>query len=745
MLAACGGGGGTGIIVPPPPPANWGKVIDTDVSAGAGVHAVVAGADVVLVPAAEIEAIDSIQPMEDAAQGVKAGMIAGGYMTTTDAQGEFTFAGVADGDYFAVVLPNDANHVPGGFREHFSVVGGVPIDPDTGLSAIGDVEFELVNPPTSAATYIGSTLCQTCHPKAAIKHTLHNIGLRKIGATGAAVGNANMDLTSTSPWNLPVNLAAAMSKFTPDTSGGPTKYTLAGTTDDFWLGIDATGPYFRIGLVTNPKFRVYLTYGGDTGKWKSRYITQVGKTDGMPATLWGANNQAMGSGNGYGYYEMAPMQFQEGYTDGSNGISGPFVAYHNDRWDFAGGGGFTADVKVKSWDVNCAACHGATGVMDTGTEWVVQFPADANGYTLNDGTTNKYQINNSCEKCHGPGSEHVAAGGQGKNIVMPDLLTAGRLTMICGTCHIRGGNNTAIGGEVPYVANGSNFDVFRPGMAPAAFFGRPNGTQIAPYETDLLTSGYLSPINFLTNKASWKDKGFTSANPFVTASAAGPRTQVTGSINHSKGHHQQFFDLTRTKMYKNDNELVTCIDCHDAHGSPYEHQMALDADNNAICLTCHNDSLRAPGAGETAPDTALEGKHPANFQFITQAMADRLGGHTNTGADDLAIGGEVMRHVGLWANSFMGSTTYDPEGASKMGRCTTCHMPKTAKSASYHNELLSTGSNQYLAGDIHAHTFDVMTTEALDAMFLANSSDPTKVTPSGMTHSCGTCHTALVK
>jgi len=207
-------------------------------------------------------------------------------------------------------------------------------------------------------------------------------------------------------------------------------------------------------------------------------------------------------------------------------------------------------------------------------------------------------------------------------------------------------------------------------------------------------------------------------------------------------------------MYKNDKEMVTCIDCHDAHGGVSaanvveEHQLSANGDNNALCLACHNSSLRAPGAGETVTtiDETTEGAHPANFQFITQQMADDLAAG-NVPNNDPAIGAEVMRHIGTWASATMKTLAdlYDPynPAVTGMGRCTSCHMPKTAKSARTANALFDAGSpsnQQYLQGDIHSHTFDVTTTEAVNAMRVAVGS-AASTTPAGMTDACGTCHT----
>ena len=89
----------------------------------------------------------------------------------------------------------------------------------------------------------------------------------------------------------------------------------------------------------------------------------------------------------------------------------------------------TSDVMVQVWNKNCYSCHVSQQEKN--------FDAEKNEYNtkwLNFGT--------NCERCHGPGSDHVshysaAAKPQGpaRDIVLQTRLDAERNTMVCAQCH----------------------------------------------------------------------------------------------------------------------------------------------------------------------------------------------------------------------------------------------------------------------------------------------------------------------
>jgi len=187
-------------------------------------------------------------------------------------------------------------------------------------------------------------------------------------------------------------------------------------------------------------------------------------------------------------------------------------------------------------------------------------------------------------------------------------------------------------------------------------------------------------------------------------------------VNHSRASQQHYEDFVRGVKFKNDQEVLTCISCHDAHGSSNKHLVRYNPDDNAACISCHY-----------GPESI--------FPNITGEMASRLKDGMETEADQAVIGEDVEAHMFDKTGSPQ-MNPYDPEGTA-MGRCTLCHMPKTARSADWSNALVSQ-SGQYRQGDITAHTFDVMATEAVNVM--EDARGVTDTTPAGITDKCGRCH-----
>lgn len=152
--------------------------------------------------------------------------------------------------------------------------------------------------------------------------------------------------------------------------------------------------------------------------------------------------------------------------------------------------------------------------------------------------------------------------------------------------------------------------------------------------------------------------GYTDGGGYWTDTYAEAKT--------SKQHHQQWNDFMQSGHTAPGAALdVTCGSCHDVHGpvgSP--RQMKLSAEDNSVCLSCHGPN------------------GSANQRFATSAA--------------------VTQHTGT------SHTTYAP-GTTGAGRCITCHMPYTAKSA--------------INYDVRSHNFRVIRPHASRRFTNANQSE----------------------
>jgi len=149
----------------------------------------------------------------------------------------------------------------------------------------------------------------------------------------------------------------------------------------------------------------------------------------------------------------------------------------------------------------------------------------------------------------------------------------------------------------------------------------------------------------------------------------------------SKAHHAQYSDFVRSSMYRNPSVLMTCSNCHDAHGSDDNaHDLRLAADDNASCTGCHS------GEQYVSPRQHVD----KVTKFVHEASAE----------SDL--------------------------------QCTRCHMVRSVASGARHPELLDNipamPAFQYFHGDIASHRFSVTKRE-----FYAEQ-------PVAATLRCGFCH-----
>lgn len=178
--------------------------------------------------------------------------------------------------------------------------------------------------------------------------------------------------------------------------------------------------------------------------------------------------------------------------------------------------------------------------------WVPLFPADnmkrptsqlcdgCHSVDFNIQTNAVSEWNVGCEKCHGPGSEHVARPTQ-TNIVNPARLDTVQSTNVCMQCHSQGQ-------PITNPINGKYYDW-------------PVGFQVG-----------MDLKNF------WKLEEHKPGEQSFTHFADG-----SAHKNRMQGN-----DFIQSVMYTHG---VSCSSCHDSHGTPNNADLLKPA--NVLCLQCH--------------------------------------------------------------------------------------------------------------------------------------------------------------
>lgn len=451
------------------------------------------------------------------------------------------------------------------------------------------------------------------------------------------------------------------------------------------LSIEGGKYFITIGAV---RYEVQRAQGGN-GYWKQRYQTRVGR----------------------GYY-ILPVQYNEvekTYTvySGSNWYDGSNAprftsAYGSDalvvQMDALNNGTDRKGTAV-SWENRCAGCHqtGLAVQVDTASYGGTPVKEVVSGYV---------ELNIGCEACHGPGAAH-AASHDPADIVNPGTFTGvegiKRANEVCGSCHSRGASVTlpgmSLGMEAPALLSGSTVVPFLPGNN---------------LLNDLLTTGaYVT----LTTTAS----NFWGSVHFAAADVNGRFPLYTAS----KSHHQQYMDVGQGPHAADKASDVPCFGCHSPHSAANLHMIATTVkeggvtkvtgtkeENDTLCLACHAAS--------------------GDFSGVTTADVQAVADSGSSAAVDTAILGHMIRRAN------MDVPTDLPNG---VGRCTACHMPKTARSAAYTSSFLDADGKQ--KGDIRSHTMKVVmpNTSVLDvtSTFFNTSATDNSVSTS-MPGACSACH-----
>jgi hypothetical protein len=528
------------------------------------------GATVFAIPAADVEALAAVpisrdekvygnfsaealtvdEPLEDLINGNFTP--AGGGVSTylkgvTNAEGKAEIASLgANKKFFIYVKPanGDADHLPGGSLTRASV---------TGASLTGKVvEVKVSTKPSAAATFVGSSACLTCHnEKSDFKKTAHKNGFMAPGAPSGL-----QDLSKFDADDAEYNMMPAYEK--EFTSAGTTVYFYdydakrkfdkfktsetnpdpTGKLGNVWATVklfkDTDGKYkMTFTNVKNPSDpgspftkEVSLTYGG--GIYKQRYMTTAGNS-----------------------IHVLPLQYNSRGDEASKDrVRKQWRDYHMDWWinDPTGTPVFKKQpANNNAVDVQCATCHfnGYSVTKNAAGEFMASGVADPNG-EVHPVTGIKQELNIGCETCHGPGSEHVKAGGRGKSIVTPQNLTPERETVICAQCHSRPQGNDSFGIKKDSPLNGEN---------------------------KMMVAG-TSRADFLAQNTSRNDSD---------------RSDQWDDELFSKSHHQQYTDFIQSSKYRNGSKLLTCSSCHDLHAPGKDRHQLTGVSDNSLCLSCHTN------------------------------------------------------------------------------------------------------------------------------------------------------------
>jgi mono/diheme cytochrome c family protein len=321
--------------------------------------------------------------------------------------------------------------------------------------------------------------------------------------------------------------------------------------------------------------------------------------------------------------------------------------------------------------------------------------ADPFGVIDFDGDGQLDEINIGCERCHGPGSEHVRTLDAG-DIINPANLRVNQANMVCGQCHIRGLSRETF---TDHFAEASEENPAR-----------------APFPARIGANGEVQTYVLgedLNDYFIW-DAGENGVQGLDAGRFAGQYwggEPSGGNFVAGRMHRQQYIDMLQGAH----GQAVRCFDCHDMHDnrSPTGFQVVtarrggvngngpvikVSDDDNTLCLSCH--AGLGPFADITldeVADVSLNGPS-ANLRQVVMAHTQHTYNPQGEGEDP--VFGHPQSELGNQQTS----------------RCSGCHMPYTARTA--------------LDWDIRSHTFQVIRPEA------SLSDAPA----AGVPNSCNHCH-----
>jgi predicted CXXCH cytochrome family protein len=185
----------------------------------------------------------------------------------------------------------------------------------------------------------------------------------------------------------------------------------------------------------------------------------------------------------------------------------------------------SGEVEVQLWNKNCYSCHVSQEEKNFNVE-KAEYQTSWIDFGVN------------CERCHGPGTEHIAAKSA-KGIVLQTKLDAARDTMVCAQCH-------------------SFRDIFVPGFQAGDDY----------YDHFVPILEYDQPVD--KDPAYWAD-------------------------GRTRRFSSDAIGFWQSQCYLKGG--ATCLKCHvEAHDTGIEKNPQLKPDASAICTQCHTAIGKAVSA-----------------------------------------------------------------------------------------------------------------------------------------------------
>ncbi|MFC2105423.1 carboxypeptidase regulatory-like domain-containing protein [Candidatus Bipolaricaulota bacterium] len=656
----------------------------------------------------------------------------------TASDGSFTLAAVEAGSAYLYVTSPSAAYLDGETLESVSVQSGL---------TVSDVKITLSGRPSDQASFVGMQSCVMCHGEAWSDMFDAFDGTKEASAHSRFMVQGTDQMVYPDMWPEPgdkvlprdtkgnllmvqdpqdgeglVNVVLCtrdnegereyLFKFYPESDRILTESDLDGSGADgdifAWKDKQDAGTYDP---KANPIFIPVAATNGGQGNWgegwadpnheqpdshpnfgegKQRYMCRM--QDVPSVRQWAKDNDVTNwlDDDYIDYIPYMPVYLHQDGTPADSDALGPndvatpkFMQKSPTHWAYP----------ENTMSRNCAGCH-ATGAR------IVK--EDIGHYTqvVTDFEYKDFDI--TCERCHGPGSEHAASADNTK-IILPQYLTAKAGNELCGQCHgSHAGKSATPEGihKYPYDGDYENSlgnGFFVPGV----------------YDIEDFYFNYDQPTSGLQNySGTWKEGTFHSW-PDQT---------------HARAHSQMLSEMRRSVHYDNPLEKLTCYTCHDAHtlGAPdlevdgVEYEEAAYNDNT-LCLACH--ATRGQFEDITKEDVLnIANADPEGF--VTRNTVARV----------------VAAHMEEKAS--MGVAPYTPtDETSPVGRCTSCHMAKISKlqdvkdDAQWHLALDADGKSAVAEGDVGSHVFDIVWPGQSSVLvpFATKDADI-------MPNSCSNCH-----